>query len=145
MSDLLKGMLVGKALGELAKNDRFVYDPVPDLEKSLEGWKAANHAAVGVIHNVRAKLNAKTDTEEALFRQLAEANVKVALADPEVFDKVASENYKKLYFDEDVIAKTYDKKDLWKDLWTGKIVLPKSKEKYIQDLIESGEPIDWRR
>lgn len=158
MSDLLKGMLVGKALGELAKNDRYVYDAEPHLrqevaalEGDIKGWIKAKDSWVDVTHNVRAKLIAKDDTEAELFAQLQEvdeklkeAHIQIPLADPKAFDKVASDKYKELYLDEEVIALSYtDPKN--KDFFTDKPILPESEKQYIQQLIDSGEPINWRR
>ena len=155
---MLKGMFVGKALGELAKNDRFVYDAEPHLrqkvaalEGDIENWMEVKDNAVNIMHNVRTKLNAKTDTEEVLFAQLAEvdeklkeANIQIPLADPIAFDKVASDKYKELYFDEKVIAISYTS-PRYIDFLSDKPKLPDGAKHYIEELIDSGEPINWRR
>lgn len=155
---MLKGMLVGKALGELAKNDRFTHDSEPYLRQTVENlegdvqeWIALKDNAVGVLHSVRAKLIAKDDTEAELFAQLQEvdeklkeAHIQIPLADPKAFEKVASDKYKKRFLDDDVIALSFTE-ERHKDFWSDKQTLPQERKDYIQNLIDSGEPINWRR
>jgi len=71
------------------------------LVGAVVGWKAT-------AHNLRARLQARRETEEDLLEQLTAADMRVPLSDPDTFDKVYDEKYAKTFTDPDVVSKTYD-------------------------------------
>lgn len=68
---------------------------------AVVGWKAT-------AHNLRARLQARKETEAELLEQLTAADVRVPLVDPNTFDRRYDENYAKTFVDPAIIEETFE-------------------------------------
>ncbi|MGB7650610.1 MAG: hypothetical protein WBL62_05375 [Gallionella sp.] len=137
-------LVIGTALGNMARPSGPSLDSLDNdiarirnrnLQEGLNNWKVSFNKAMGTIHNVRAKLNARVETEEELLAQLKEAGVSVPLSDPKAFTAMATQKYFEKFEDEQVIKTTYETVG----------VLPRDEKEYIQGLKDNKEAIKWHR
>lgn len=146
----LEGVMLGNILGELGQTGESIFQrrerenkelarqaiitEAVRAQQGLENWKADCNRAIGTIHNVRAKLNARVETEEELLAQLHEAGVSVPLSDPAAFTERATKKYFEKYKDKKVIEQTYRGEPL-----------PLEQEFYIGSLKSKDEEVKWYR